>query len=55
MFISLFQCASRAPKGAHFFRDLTDEPHLRFPVQGHILNIGGDARSRLLQEGEEAL
>ncbi len=23
--------------------DLTHEPHPRFPVQGHILSIGGDA------------
>jgi hypothetical protein len=25
--------------------DLTDEPHPTFLVQGHILNIGGDALS----------
>ncbi len=23
----------------------TDEPHPRFPVQGHILRVGGDALS----------
>jgi hypothetical protein len=23
--------------------DLTHEPHPRFPLEGHILNIGGDA------------
>jgi len=42
MFIRLFQGPSSPLEGAHFFRDLTDEPHLRFPVEGHILNIGGD-------------
>jgi hypothetical protein len=24
-------------------QDLTDEHRLRFPVQGHILSVGGDA------------
>jgi hypothetical protein len=27
--------------------DWTDEPHPRFPVQGHILSIGGDALTKV--------
>jgi hypothetical protein len=29
--------------------DLTDEPHPRLPVQGHILSVGGDAISMQLR------
>jgi hypothetical protein len=52
VFIRLFQDSTRALKGVQFFRvpavledslDLTNEPHPRFPVEGHILSIGGDA------------
>ncbi len=61
VFIRLFQgsesCAfSEGPSSLRVYSlDLTDEvcePHRRFPVQGHILSIGGDAlyihKSKLL-------
>ncbi len=45
--------SSRALESCAFFHglksllvdslDSTDEPHLIFPVQGYILNVGGDA------------
>ncbi len=30
--------------------DLTYEPHPRFPVQGHILNAGGDALNSFINQ-----
>ncbi len=36
---SLFQGPSNLPVD---LLDLTDEPHPRFPVPGHILSVGGD-------------
>jgi hypothetical protein len=31
--------------------DLTDEPHRRFLVQGHVLSVGGDALMALYAKG----
>ncbi len=49
MFIRLFlgsaSCAIFQGRGSLrvYSLDSTDEPHLRFAVQGHILSVGGDA------------
>jgi hypothetical protein len=48
VFKRLLQGSSRAVNAVGFssvssgFTGSTDEPHLRFPLEGHILSIGGD-------------